>query len=221
MSCHRRDYKSWINKTHNYMTSYEILKYGDAYIELVEECEFASKQEMQKREGHFIRTMECVNKLIAGRTTIERCIENASQIKEQRKKYYIKNVSQIKEKSKKYYVDNPEKIKEKTKEYQIKHAEHLKEQHKKYYVENAEQIKEKVKKYNIKNADKIKEYEKEYRIENAEQLKEKAKEYRIDNVEQIKEKAKEIITCNCGCIYTKSNKARHLKSKKHLDFIIE
>ena len=44
------------------------------------------------------------------------------------------------------------------------------------------------------------------------------------NVKQIKqEKPKvdrtETITCQCGASYSRSNKARHLKSKEHLQFM--
>lgn len=196
MSGHRAHYKHWLNKKGNYVTSYEILKYEDAYIELVEEGEFVSKQEMQKREGHFIREMECVNKVIAGRTRTEWYVENAEQINEKRKEYCVENADKIKEKNKEYRGENAEQIKKTQATHYIKNAVRLNEKQKKYYIENAEQILKYQKEYQHKNADKLKEYKKEYRIKHAEK-----------------------ITCKCGCIYNKLDKSHHLKTKKHLDFL--
>jgi hypothetical protein len=152
MSGHRSDYKCWINTKKNYVTSFEILKYGDAYIELVEECEYTSKQEMQKREGHFIREMECVNKIIAGRTRAEHYNDNAEEIK----KYNIDNAEEIKKYYAKYCVDNATKIKDYHTKYNIENVEQIKEYCAKYRVENAEQIKETHAKYYVDNAPQIK-----------------------------------------------------------------
>jgi hypothetical protein len=46
-------------------------KYDDVRIELIEEFPCENKMELNKREGHYIRTLECVNKLVAGRTKKE------------------------------------------------------------------------------------------------------------------------------------------------------
>ena len=143
MSKHRADYKSWINKTYNYVTSFEILKYADSYIELVEESEYASKQEMQQREGYFIREMECVNKHIAGRTRAEYRADNPEKIKETKAKYYIDNVDKIKETQAKYRADNPEKIKETQSKYYIDNVDKIKETQAKYRADNQKKIKEK------------------------------------------------------------------------------
>ena len=45
------------------------------------------------------------------------------------------------------------------------------------------------------------------------------KEYRQNNKEAIKQKANEKFSCECGGCYTTTNKARHIKTKKHLNFI--
>ena len=41
LSYHKTHYKSFLNDAHNYMTSFEILQFDDAFIELIEEypCE--------------------------------------------------------------------------------------------------------------------------------------------------------------------------------------
>lgn len=98
MATHRSAYKEWIISNKKYITSYEILKYTDCYIELIEQDKFGSKQEMQKREGHFIREMECVNKKIEGRSKKEWTKDNTERIAERQKKYNIKKAEQNKEK---------------------------------------------------------------------------------------------------------------------------
>ena len=60
------------------------------------------------------------------------------------------------------------------------------------------------KKYYEKNKDVIKEKTKEY-----------GKKYRKKNYDIINEK----FICDCGGKYVKANKARHLKTKKHQDYI--
>jgi hypothetical protein len=52
-------------------SSREIMKYDDAYIELIEMFPCANTIELQGREGDVIRTMDCVNKNIPGRTPAE------------------------------------------------------------------------------------------------------------------------------------------------------
>ena len=38
----------------NYISSFEIIKLGDAYITLIEECNYNNKQQLLKREGEII-----------------------------------------------------------------------------------------------------------------------------------------------------------------------
>ena len=56
------------------------------------------------------------------------------------------------------------------------------------------------------------EINKEYRLE-------KQKKYYENNKEQIAEKQNKKMTCDCGSIFRKYDKARHLKSKKHQNYI--
>ena len=61
--------------------------------------------------------------------------------------------------------------------------------------------------------------DKKYRENNKEKIAQKNKKYREKNKEAIAEAKKEKITCECGTIYRKSDKARHLKTKKHIKFV--
>ena len=55
----------------------------------------------------------------------------------------------------------------------------------------------------------------EYYIDNKEHI----KQYREDNKETIREKKNKPFECDCGVKHTHSNRARHLKSIKHCQFI--
>ena len=94
-----------------------------------------------------------------------------------------------------------------------------KEYGKEYREKNKENIKEHLKEYREKNKEKIKEKQKEWNEKNQEKIKENDKEYYEKNKEKINEKQKEKSNCECGGKFTNSNKAVHLKSKKHLNFI--
>ena len=96
-------------KYHN-VTSFEILKFDDHYIELIELYQCSSKMELERREGQLIRSEpNAVNKCIAGRTKVEYRNDNREQINQKNKQYYQDNV----EKHKQYYQNNRERINQK------------------------------------------------------------------------------------------------------------
>lgn len=68
---HVSAYKTHLNGHGYYMTSYEILKHGDAYIELLEDFACENKEQLLKREGELIRAHQdvVVNKLVPGMPT--------------------------------------------------------------------------------------------------------------------------------------------------------
>ena len=85
---------------------------------------------------------------------------------------------------------------------------------KQYYVDNADKLKKNVKQYQVENADKIKQNMKQYYVDNADKLKQNVKQYQVENAEKLKQKN----ICICGTEYSTTNKARHLKSKKHINY---
>lgn len=116
---HKNNYKSFLNEKGDYITSFEIIKYDDAYIELVLNFPCNSKKELNRREGQIIRNNECVNKFIAGRTKQE---------------YYIDNKEQISEYKKQWYNDNKEQKIEYQKKYNTEHKEQKSQYNKQYYL---------------------------------------------------------------------------------------
>jgi hypothetical protein len=85
---HRQSYRTWVNKDRPtgtgacYMTSFEILEGGNETIELIEKCDVSSRDELGAREGYWIRELDCVNKVVAGRTKRE--YKQLPEVKERR-----------------------------------------------------------------------------------------------------------------------------------------
>ena len=80
MDKHRSNYKS---KTALKTTSKLIFEeYGieNCFIELLEAKDCKDKHELSQLEGHYIRTLDCVNKNIAGRTCKEWYQDNKETI---------------------------------------------------------------------------------------------------------------------------------------------
>ena len=75
------------------------------------------------------------------------------------------------------------------------------------------------KEYNKKYREDNKEYTKKYREDNKEKFKQYSKNYREDNKDKHSQRCKIKYTCECGSLLSKGNKARHEKSKKHINFI--
>jgi len=102
-----------------------------------------------------------------------------------------------------YVEDNKDKILEKQKQYYETHKEQ-----KKQYVEDN---KDKIRQYKEDNKDKIKKY--------YEENKDKIKEYKCNYYQQTKEIKKQPFNCECGCIIQLTEKARHQRSKKHINLM--
>ena len=102
---HKRKYKNYINNTGHNITSFELLKYNNAYIELFEKYPCNDKIELNKREGELIRLYndKCVNRCIAGRTKNEYYNDNKEKINSYKKEWYNDNKNRILKKRKEDY----------------------------------------------------------------------------------------------------------------------
>jgi hypothetical protein len=111
MSLHRANYRRYLNTGKRYITSVELLKHDDHYIELVQLCPCSNKEELHAHEGQIIRnTPTCVNRVIAGRDKKQWYADNEQKIKQYQKQYRVDHKQEIKEKDKQYYADNKERI---------------------------------------------------------------------------------------------------------------
>jgi adenylate kinase family enzyme len=81
---HRAKYKCYLDGNSKYISSFKIIENGDYDIVLVENCPCNTKDELHKRERHYIETLECVNKVVVGRTIKEYREVNRDKIKLQK-----------------------------------------------------------------------------------------------------------------------------------------
>jgi hypothetical protein len=103
-STHRRCYKQWKEGKYHKFTVYDLFdKYGleNCQIFLLESVNVNSKDELLAREGHFIRTLKCVNRNVTGRTREETTLQyrqnNKDKISEYNKQYNQNNKDKINE----------------------------------------------------------------------------------------------------------------------------
>ena len=112
LSKHRRNYKCWLNGKQCYVTSYEIVKYDDAKIILVENFPCLTKYELVAREQFYIDNNGCVNKRKAylGLSKEQYYKDHKEEILKYQKQYYKNNKEQREKYDKQYRENNKEKI---------------------------------------------------------------------------------------------------------------
>ena len=120
---HKSDYTKYLKGKQIYVSSFKLLEYDDAYIELISDYPCNSKAELNREEGKYHREMDCVNKRIAGRTQKEYDDDN----KEKKRDFYKENREVLNQKAKQNYQDNKEHVKEYGKQYRERNKEKLTE----------------------------------------------------------------------------------------------
>ena len=115
---HKNCYKLYQQGKFCFLSSYEIVKYEDCYIELLEDYKCENKNQLMKREGELIRVHKsnCVNIKVENRTDKEYRDDNKEKINARHRQYNLKYFEQNKEKEliriKKYQAMNKDKIRE-------------------------------------------------------------------------------------------------------------
>ena len=113
MESHRSGYQQWKNGKVNKVMAYDMFdEYGveNCTIILIEAFPCNIKDELRAREGHFIKSMECVNKYIPGRSQKQWVEDNKEWKSEYLKTYYEDNKEEIKEYKKKWQEANKERL---------------------------------------------------------------------------------------------------------------
>jgi hypothetical protein len=145
MMGHRANYKMWKNGKHHKTTSYDIFdKYGveNCIITLLESVKCTSKDELNARERYHIESLECVNKIIPGRSLSEWISDNRDRLSEQKADYYQVNREHIMKQAAEYR-SNPTNIETTAlynKEYYIKNKEQIMKQSAEFYQANKYKI---------------------------------------------------------------------------------
>jgi hypothetical protein len=137
LSKHLGDYKA---NTNNKSYSYLVLECEDYKIELLEEYPCNNRQQLEQKEGEYIKNNICCNKNGAGITKQER----DTYIKEYNKQYYTNNKEYHKEYNKNNKERNTEYMKKYLEEYNEANKEKLREYRKQYYQKKkgkAEEVK--------------------------------------------------------------------------------
>ena len=125
MSKHRNDYKRYLEGLTRYVTSFELLKFDDARIYLIEKYPCKDIDELNAREGYWQREFwtQCHNKNLAGRGRKQYYEDNKVIIAEKNKKYREENKDAIKEMKSQDYIKNKEKRLNAAKEYYQKNRQ--------------------------------------------------------------------------------------------------
>jgi hypothetical protein len=119
-----------------------------------------------------------------------------------------------------HYQDEKEIILAKQKLYHHEHKDEINERRKEIYEQNKEKIIEQKKEYVKRNKEKVTEQRKKCYERTKEHILEYRKSYYEANKDKINEdlKTKKFV-CECGSSMRCSEKSRHIKSKKHQEFI--
>jgi len=205
---HKTMYKAYQIVKNRFVSSFEIIKYGDVIIELLEEIDYVDKKKLLERERYFIELTEnTVNKcrpIVSIEERKEMKTESSKKYKKEHKEELKKYRNENKDKLKKYYNENKEKLNKYGKKYRIENKEILTEKQKIYYNENIQNIK-------LKDA--------KYRMENKDKIKQRGENYRIANADKIKAYQGEAFKCECGGTYTRIHMKRHNNTVKHITYI--
>lgn len=103
--CHKSKYKKWLENKKYKISAYDLFdefSIENCKIELIENYECNSKEELEKKEGEHIKNNNCVNKYVAGRTQAEYYVDNKLKINEKNKLNKILNKDKYKEQQKEY-----------------------------------------------------------------------------------------------------------------------
>lgn len=110
LSQHISHYNSWTRNRSKYITSFELVKHGDATITLVRSVNVKNKDELKAIERIYIENNECVNKNIPGRTSKEYYEANYDKISSDNKQKYIDNRTTMLKYQNNYYKKNSAQI---------------------------------------------------------------------------------------------------------------
>lgn len=130
--------------------SFQIIGRGNYEIVLIEDCPCETKEQLHRRERHFIETMDCVNKKIPLRTNKEYYEAN----REQSRQYYEANRDIKLEQSRQYYETNRDRKLEYQLQYQRRRFEEdpdaFRRQRRDYYAANKDRLKQERKEYSAR-----------------------------------------------------------------------
>lgn len=214
---HQRLYQHKIAS--NKCFSKQLTQYDDCRIILIEDYACNNKRELTAREYYQIQKHLQEGAALVNKSMTSGIAPNQTYkeyMAEYKPKYYAENKEKIAEKCKAYREANKEKCDARSKAYRETHKEQKAATDKAYREKMGDALKQKKKAYYEANKETVAEKAKDYREENKEAIKErKKKEY-----EARKARLLEKYTCVCGKELSLCGKARHEKTKAHLDWSV-
>ena len=136
LSEHKNSYRKHKKGRYHYVTSFDIIKYDDCYVELLLNYPCNDKNELNRKEGELIRKYnnDVVNKRIEGRTKKEYFEDHKEHFKQYHGKYYQDNKTTIRDNRNKYRDENKEKVRDAVKASHLKYKEKYKAAGRKKYT---------------------------------------------------------------------------------------
>lgn len=140
MTNHRKFFKYEPNAKTKFYTAMKEVGIDKFYIELIEKYECNDKEELNAREGYWIRNYDSYNNgyntAIPGRKQKEWYEKNKEKLTQYQKQYLEENKEKIRQRAIQYYEKNKEKIRQK----EIQYYEKNREKRKEYYETNKDKI---------------------------------------------------------------------------------
>jgi hypothetical protein len=139
LAWHRYRYKRFLSNKEKYMgTSSIVLENNDYFIELVDYAPCETKDELNKIEGQYIRTTECVNKNIPGRSIKEYHQDNKERRNAIGRQYVQNNKEAIRVQRRQFHQDNKERINIRHRQYYQDNKEQINIRHRQYHQDSKE-----------------------------------------------------------------------------------
>ena len=157
LSGHKRNYRMWLKGKGRYTTSFELVKYDDCKIILVESYPCNTIYDLTSKEQYYLDNNNCINKnkaptgLCRSEYNKQRYDTNRDELIKQSQQYYVNN----REMRLKCRKDHYQKHKDENKAYNKQYYDANIEKMKNYYECNKESILQKCKKYRETNKEKI------------------------------------------------------------------
>jgi hypothetical protein len=124
-------------------------------IELVEVYPCASRTELLRREGEYIKNNTCVNRVVAGRTHTEYLSDFRAHLALKKKEWAERNKEEVVAYKKQYYQTNKDFVDAKNIKYKLDHEEEIKNYKKKYAEDHAEEAKQSKRNWYLRNKEKV------------------------------------------------------------------
>jgi len=212
---HGYDFTKWGKGYHSTLSIYPSMeKYGveNFKIELIKEYQVCDRHHLELYETLWILKLKSCNQNMPFRI-------KSFYHKQYSKGHYQENKDQYSQRQRQYYQDNKDYILIRTNQYHQNNKDLISVQKKVYYQKNKDKIRIREKCYRDNHKDERAERTKRYNQENKEHISSQGKEYYEANKQKIVERRCKPFLCECGITIRTDSKAKHFRTKKHLDFL--